>query len=333
MQRVALHLVTWNGERYIPFLFESLRKQTYRNVVLRVLDNASHDATLDLIKKEMRNFFCPVELIENQVNEGFAGGQNQLFKKTKEEYVLLINQDMYLAPDCLEKLVGEMQSAESVAAVAPRLMKWEFDRIEKDGLLKSFSDRIDSLGLIFFRNRRVAEWRSGEKWSDSPETVVEVAGISGALPLYRMKALHAIADKEGNIFDPLFESYKEDVDVAWRLHDKGFRACVVTDAVAYHDRATAMPKYGQHDIAAAINKFSQRSDVRYFSYRNHLLMLFKNENSADFWPNAPWIIWYEIKKFLVLLISYPSVVIKSWQFIWCHRQELRVSRQWNKRKK
>lgn len=327
MARVALHLVTWNGERYLPFLFESLRKQTYRDVIVRVLDNASNDATVQLIKKELTGGSpWPVEFFENQTNAGFGGGHNQLFEKVSEEFVLLVNQDMYLMSDCIEKLLAGLQSDSSLAVAAPRLMKWDFNQIEKMGLSNSFSDRIDSLGLKLFRSRRVVEWRAGEKWTDSAIKRIEVFGVSGALPLYRMSALRTIADNEGNIFDPLFESYKEDVDVAWRLLRSGYRAQVVADAVAYHDRTAAMPKLGLTDMAAALNKFSQPRYVRYVSYRNHLLMLFKNESRQDFLLNFPWIIWYEVKKMVALLITHPSLVFKSWSFVWQHRGEVRDHR-------
>jgi GT2 family glycosyltransferase len=327
MARVAVHLVTWNGEKYIPWLFQSLRAQTYSDIIFRVLDNGSTDATVELIERELKNFPWPHQVIKNPVNEGFAGGHNVLFKNTQEEFVLLVNQDMYLESDCIERLVTTLESNARVSVVAPRLMKWNFEDIAREGLVKSFSDQIDSLGLSVFRNRRVVEWRAGEVWnSDVIKKNVEVFGVSGALPLYRMEALQMVVDKEGNIFDPWFGSYKEDVDLAWRLQKAGWSALVATDAVAYHHRAAAMPKFGLHDVAALLNKFQQPVYVRYLSYRNHLLMLFKNEEVADFWHDAPWIVWYEVKKFIALLVSYPSVLFKSWWFIWQHRHELDVRR-------
>lgn len=326
MARVAVHLVTWNGEKYIPWLFQSLRAQTYSNIIFRILDNGSTDTTIESIEQELKNFPWPHQVIKNPVNSGFAGGHNQLFGMVQEEFVLLVNQDMYLEPGCIERLVGVLNSYPMVAAVTPRLMKWNFQDIAQQGLVKSFSDQIDSLGLRVFRNRRFVEWRAGEKWHDIPEKNVEVFGVSGALPLYRTKALMVVADKEGNIFDPWFGSYKEDVDLAWRLQKAGWSAMVATGGVAYHHRAAAMPKFGLHDVAALLNKFQQPNYVRYLSYRNHLLMLFKNEEPANFWQDAPWIVWYELKKFIALLISCPSVLCKSWWFIWQHRGELRMRR-------
>src|SRR3989338_7429508 len=48
--KLTVQLVTWNGAKYIPYLFESLKKQTYADWDLAVLDNASSDGTARLIE-------------------------------------------------------------------------------------------------------------------------------------------------------------------------------------------------------------------------------------------------------------------------------------------
>ena len=56
MAKLSVHLVAWNGAKYIPYLFESLRKQTYKDWELLAIDNASaKDNTADLIEKELQN--------------------------------------------------------------------------------------------------------------------------------------------------------------------------------------------------------------------------------------------------------------------------------------
>ncbi len=62
--KLTVHLLTWNGEKYIPFLFDSLKKQTLKGWKLIILDNGSTDNTVGLIKKEIKNFPVEIELIE-----------------------------------------------------------------------------------------------------------------------------------------------------------------------------------------------------------------------------------------------------------------------------
>src|SRR3989338_9940492 len=122
MTKLSVHLVSWNSAKYIPYLFESLRKQSFKDWFLYIVDNASADNTIELIKKELENFPVAYKLIQNKENLGFAPAHNQAFADTNDEYFLLLNHDMYLQPDCLEKMVKFLDENKEVAAVSPRLM-------------------------------------------------------------------------------------------------------------------------------------------------------------------------------------------------------------------
>ena len=325
--KLSVHLVTWNGAKYVPFLFDSLRKQTFKDWELFVLDNASQDTMRDAMKKELENFSVPNEYIESSKNTGFAGGHNMLFQKTKSEYFLCLNQDMVLEPDCLEKLVKFMDQHTDVAAVSPRLMKWEFSS-------RTFTDVIDTLGLKVFRSRRVIEKYTGKQWSDLKpkmhlsfraerfrgDTALEVFGVSGALPVFRRSAINQITFADGTFFDESYHSYKEDVDVAFRLQSAGYKSYTLLDAVAYHDRSAAGPQE-LGDITALKNKKTQSSWVKYHSYKNHLMTLYKNEYGQNLTLDFPFIVWYELKKFGYFLL-FDRSVLKGLTEIWKLRHEL-----------
>ena len=323
--KLSVHLVTWNGEKYIPHLFESLKKQSYADWTLLVIDNNSGDGTVELIKKESSNFLVKWKLIENKTNLGFAGGHNQAFRESESEYVLLLNQDMYLAPDCLEKVVMFLDQHPEAASVSPRLMKWDFPA--------NFTEKIEALGIKVYPSRRVVEQYTQQNWSDlkkiichceerSDEAIprfgsanrgiaalplvarndsLEVFGVSGALPALRRSAIKNVAYPDGSIFDESYHSYKEDVDLAWRLAVNGQKSYVLLDAVAYHDRSAAGPKQAD-DASALANKKQQSEWVKYHSYKNHLMTLYKNEYWQNFALDFPWILWYELKKFVYFLL-------------------------------
>lgn len=298
MPKLVVQLVTWNGGKYMSYLFDSLRKQTYIDWALIVLDNNSNDNTLELIKKELSNFSIQYKIIENKINLGFAGGHNQLFKETESNYVLLLNQDMYLALDCLEKTVTFLDQHPEISSVSPRLMKWDF-------AANIFTNQIDALGLKIYRSRRVVEQYTGQNWQDLQDkfssNVFSVFGVSGALPAFRMSAIKNIAYADGSVFDESYHSYKEDVDLAYRLAVAGYKSCVLLDAVACHDRSAASPEQGD-DAHALVNKQNQSELVKYRSYKNHLATLYKNEYWQNFTLDFPWILWYELKKFVYFLL-------------------------------
>jgi GT2 family glycosyltransferase len=335
MTKITIQLITYNSEKYLPLLFASLHKQTFQDWNLLILDNGSTDQTVELVRQELSNFQKKIELIISQENSGFTGGHNILFKKSDSEYVLLLNPDMYLLSDCLEKLVKTLDSFSDAGVVAPRLMKWDFSAINSPGLELSFTDRIDSLGLQVYRSRRVVEFMAGKEWSkikgdflSYPErdeiASYEVFGVSGALPLLRRSALEVVKDSRENIFDPLFFMYQEDIDLAFRLREAGYKAYVNLDAIAYHDRTAAMPEHA-NDFGAAKNKKTQSELVKYHSYKNHLMMLYKNEYWQNLILDFSWIMWYEFKKFAWFLLFNRSV-LKGLREVWVYQKTLKNER-------
>ncbi|MFH1286287.1 MAG: glycosyltransferase family 2 protein [Candidatus Magasanikbacteria bacterium] len=324
MKKLSVQLVTWNGEKYIQFLFESLRNQTFKDFSLYIWDNDSSDGTVETIEKEIVEM-DNVSFEKHSENIGFAGGHNEVFKKTQSNFVLLLNQDMYLEPDCLEKIVSFMDKNEDVSACSPRLMMWKFEK-GKTG----FTDKIDSLGLKVFRNRRVIELYTGVDWYDPmndelrTKDSLEVFGVSGAFPMYRRDALAEVAFEDGSFLDAEYHSYKEDVDLAYRLRQIGSKAYVLTDVVAFHDRSGAGPK-DLTDTDAAKNKKKQSSLVKYHSYKNHFMTLYKNEYWQNLLLDFIFIKWYELKKF-VWFLMYDRTVLKGLREVWKQRKLLRKKR-------
>lgn len=329
MSKLSVNLVVWNGAKYLPYLFDSLRKQIYQNWELQILDNNSTDNTVEIIEKEIANFPVPVKFFKEKENHGFAKGHNILFKENESEYFLLLNQDMYLENIVLEKMVDFLDKNSAVAAVSPRLMRWDFAKMG-EGLNNTFSSQVDALGLKVFRNRRVIEQYTGENWEEikskfGVNDILEVFGVSGAFPMYRREAIKNVLFSDGQMLDESYHSYKEDVDLAWRLRLSGNSSFITLNTVAYHDRAGAGPKE-KSDLAAMQNKKKHSPWVKYYSYRNHLMTLYKNENSDNFWLDFIFIAWYELKK-LVYFIIFDPKVLKGWKDIWLMKKDLKNKRQ------
>jgi len=327
--KLSVHLVAWNGSKYIPHLFDYLRKQTFKDWMIYIVDNDSKDNTVELIKKELENFPVAYKLVVNETNFGFAPGHNQAYRDTDSEYFLLLNQDMYLGPDCLEKMVDFLDKNREVAAVSPRLMKWDFAKISMDGLEASFSDYIDALGLKIFHNRRVIEQYTQQRWSELKnnfnENILSVFGVSGAFPMLRRSSIKQIVFNDGQFLDESYHSYKEDVDLAYRLVEAGFKSSVLLDTVAYHDRTGAGPKE-MDDRSAIENKKKQSPWVQYHSYKNHLRTIYKNEYWQNLILDFPWILWYELKKFIYFLI-FDRKVLAGLKEVWQGRVDLENKRQ------
>ncbi|MDO8599555.1 MAG: glycosyltransferase family 2 protein, partial [bacterium] len=282
MSRLTVQLVTWNGVQYIPHLFQSLRAQTLRDWDCIVIDNGSTDGTIEAIAHELATFDRPHRFIRNDENSGFAGGHNQAFALSETPFVQLLNQDIVLAPEYLERVLAAMETMPEAGAMQGVLLRWGFHAVTA-GTGDGRTDTIDTLGLRVLRNRRVVEWMTGERIPDSrfqiPDSPFEVFGVSGALPMYRRAALTDVA-LDGEVFDRAFFSYKEDVDLAFRLCMTGWRAFIVRGARAWHDRTAAGPRE-LSDYATVDSRRTKSALVRYHSYKNHLFVLMKNEHLVN----------------------------------------------------
>jgi len=297
-QKLTINLVTWNGAKYIPYLFDSLSKQTNKNWSLLVIDNNSTDDTVSLVEIHAPKLGVNFQIIKNNKNFGFAVGHNRAYKMNDAEYILIINQDLFLASDCVEKLVNFLDKNSDAAAVSPRTMRWNFEK-------NSFTNIIDSLGLKVYHNRRVVEINTCEIFQDNlVEPTRKVFGVSGAIAMFSRRAI----EQSGYFFDGNFNSYKEDVDLAYRLNSLGWNSYVLLNVVAYHDRAGFGSKY-KNDFFSVQNKQKQSFLVRYHSYKNHLVVLYKNEYWQNFFLDIPFIVWYELKKFVYCLLFDRAILV------------------------
>ncbi len=111
---ISIIIVNHNGEKYLPNLLLSLKEQTIKNFEVIFWDNASTDGSKDLIQKYPE---LNIRLIESAVNLGFAKANNLALQHCTGEYIMLLNNDTALHPDCLEHLMTEMGYNDIVAPI------------------------------------------------------------------------------------------------------------------------------------------------------------------------------------------------------------------------
>ncbi len=285
MSKVSICLVTWNGEKFINNCLDSLLNQSYEDFSIQILDNGSMDKTREILAKDY-----PQILVEKKDrNLGFAKAYNQLMLRSKSDYVLIVNQDMVFAKDFLKEMVNMIEQNENIGVVGPCLYRLiDFEK----------SEVIDSLGLKIFKNYQVVDTYAGEKDVNVPERF-EVFGISGAVALFRKKALESVRF-ENEYFDNDFFAYKEDVDLAMRLRLKKWKAFINMKAVAYHARTAK-----ENKKISLLKQYRQKSDfVKFYSFRNQKLFILK---TAQWSKYGLFILFSMFKRSLFVLLFSPRI--------------------------
>jgi GT2 family glycosyltransferase len=302
--KITIIIVTWNSMRYLFDCLESLMHQTFRDFSVLVIDNGSKDNTVEFI----RSYYPTAAVLQNFKNVGFSKAYNQGIKMSKSEYVLVLNHDVILNENFLSELIlfaNSHPQAGSFGGKVLKLYSQDVDPVNGGGGLRSAvkSDIIDSTGLVIYKNRQVVDRGEGEKDEGQYNRTEQVFGISGACVMYRRQALEDVKIKD-EYFDNSFFAYKEDIDLAWRLRLYGWESWYISTAVVYHHR-----HFSGLDGKKATKIISERRQISRFlrslSFRNHHLMLVKNEIAINFFYHLFPICWREAKLIIYSLIFEP----------------------------
>jgi len=279
---IQIQIVTWNSSEHLERLFKGIHAQKGVEYSVVVIDNHSHDKSV----QRVRSLHPDAMIIENESNRGFAAAHNQGFEYADAPYILVLNPDTEMQPGFLSSVLATIKGDSSIGSVGGILYR-ELPDAKKDGI-------IDSCGLKMMPWGEVVDIHCKPLKKGNFEAHRRVFGISGACVLYRKKALLDVCDLFG-VFDERFGTYKEDVDLAWRLSVKGWQSIVCADAACWHERTVRKD-----------NRMSHGNAVRKASFVNHRLMLRKNLSARDWW-RIPCILMYETAKSLYMYFSRTRV--------------------------
>ena len=213
-----------------------------------VADNASTDNSVNYVKEHLPS----VNLILNKTNGGYAKGYNDVLKQIQAEYFVLINSDIEVTKDWLAPIIRLMDRDKNIAACQPKLLDYnDKTKFEYAGASGGF---IDSLGYPFCRGR-IFNFLEEDKGQYND--VVEVFWATGACLFVRAKYF-----KELGGLDEEFFAHQEEIDLCWRMKNKGYKIMVQPKSEVYHVGG------------ATLN--TESPFKTHLNFRNNLIMLFKN---------------------------------------------------------
>ena len=245
--KTAVVVLNWNGKAWLEKFLANLVKHSQEATVF-VADNASTDDSVDFTKSN----FPSVKIIINASNGGYAKGYNDALKQIDAEYFVLINSDIEVTDEWLSPIIDLMDSDKKIAACQPKLLDYNNrNMFEYAGASGGF---IDNLGYPFCRGRI---FDSLEEDKGQYNDVIEVFWATGACLFVRANCFNAIGGLDEDFF-----AHQEEIDLCWRLKNKGYKIMVQPKSVVFH--------VGGGTLNAG------SSFKTYLNFRNNLFMLFKN---------------------------------------------------------
>lgn len=251
----AIAILNWNGrhwlEKFLPTVVEHSN-----NAQIYLIDNASTDDSLVWTEK-----YCPtVKIIKNNENKGFAAGYNEGLRHIEEDIYCLLNSDVEVTPDWITPIIHLFETRNDIAAIQPKVLSFHqknyFEFAGAGGGL------IDNLGYPYCRGRIFDDVEEDLGQYDD-ET--EIFWASGCALFIRKEDFWNMKG-----FDDRFFAHQEEIDLCWRLKNKGRKIYYCGLSTIYHVGGGTLNK--------------QSPQKTYLNIRNNLSMLLKNlPKSTLFW--------------------------------------------------
>ena len=196
--------MNWNGREHLEVCLESLLGQTLPGVEIVLVDNASSDGSVGVRARALRRRRARARA--RRRTSATRGGLNAGIRAARGRYLLALNSDTEVAPDCLARLVEAADRWPNAGMFAPKIL--------------SFDDRsvLDNVGHLLYpdglsRGRGRLEPDRGQY--DREE---EIVLPSGCAVLLRRAMLADIG-----LFDTDLFAYCDDTDLGLRARLAGWR--------------------------------------------------------------------------------------------------------------
>ncbi len=296
--RVAIVILNWNGqkllEQYLPSVIQHSQDD---DVELIVADNHSTDESVSFLQEN----FPQVKILQLDQNYGFAKGYNLALQQIKATYYILLNSDVEVTPNWINPLIELMERDETVAAVQPKVLSWQRkDEFEYAGAAGGF---IDKLGYPFCRGRilNVVEKDDGQF-----DQVTDIFWATGACMAIRSDCFH-----QGGGFDADFWAHMEEIDLCWRLKNRGYKIQFTPFSKVYH-------------LGGGSLSYDNPKKL-FLNFRNSLWLLYKNLPRHKFYKVIVVRMLLDgVAAFKLLsegnVSGFTSVIRAHWAFYRSHRQ-------------
>jgi GT2 family glycosyltransferase/predicted O-methyltransferase YrrM len=249
---VSIVLLCYSRPDTLEAALRSIESQSYPVAQVLVVDNRSpQSGRIATIVGQHPG----ATLIANPVNGGFTGGMNLGLRHAAGEYVLLTEEDIILAPDCVQQFVDH-----ATANPAPAILS---------GIMTDDQDRILSAGGWIRMNAvyRLDLIARGERYSDQFKAPFDVGYLTGAMMFARRDVWVALGGFRQDFF-----LYHDDTDLSLRALEAGFRLIIVprarerhlsvpfgaSDEVEYHKIKNFIALYLLHAPARVLPEFLLR---------------------------------------------------------------------------
>jgi GT2 family glycosyltransferase len=253
VNRVAIAILNWNGKKFLQQFLPSVVEHSAHIADIYVIDNASSDDSLAFLASNYPN----VKTVVLDKNYGFAGGYNKGLAHIPNEIVVLLNSDVEVTKNWIEPVLAYMDSQPKMVACQPKIL--DFHRKEWFEYAGAAGGFIDKDGFAFCAGRMFYAF---DKDENQYQENTEVFWASGASLFIQRAAYMEVAGLDEDFF-----AHMEEIDLCWRLKNRGYQIGACRSSVVYHYGGGTLDRMNPYKT--------------FLNFRNNLFLLLKNHRTSN----------------------------------------------------
>ncbi len=209
---VSVIVLNYNAGELLLNCVESIKKSTYKNLEIIVVDNISTDKSQKICKEK----YPDIKLIQNDENFGYCEGNNIGIREAKGDYIIILNPDTIVEPNCIKELIFAHERL-GEGLYQPKILS-----LNEKQVLQSTGNMLHVFGFGFAKDK-------GRKDEGVDEEIKKIGYASGTCLFTSRNVL----DKVG-LLDSFLFLYHDDLDLGWRASQIGINSYYVPKSKIYH---------------------------------------------------------------------------------------------------
>ncbi len=209
---VSVIILNYNAGELLLNCINSLKKSTFQNLEILVVDNISSDGS----QKKCKEKFPDIKLIQNNENLGYCGGNNIGIKQAKGEFIVILNPDTIVETNWVEELIFAYKKFGD-GLYQPKILS-----LNEENIIQSTGNMIHVFGFGFARDK-------GKKLSNNKEDIEKIGYASGTCLFTSRKVINKIG-----LLDEFLFLYHDDLDLGWRAAQIGINSYYVPKSKIFH---------------------------------------------------------------------------------------------------
>ena len=209
---ISVIVLNYNAGDLLLNCIESIKKSSYKNLEIIVVDNISTDKSQKICKEKHPD----IKLIQNNKNFGYCEGNNIGIREAKGDYIVILNPDTIVEPNCIDELISAYNK------FGEGLYQPKHLSLNEKTVYMSGGNMLNIFGFGYAREK-------GNKDQNQLNEIEEIGYASGTCLFTSSNVL-----KKVGLFDPFIFLYHDDLDLGWRASQLGIKSYYVPTSLIYH---------------------------------------------------------------------------------------------------